>query len=161
MAKSKSPVPLDKWYSFAADSRTRAFLTPHVPRLRIVTDPEDVTIVTRFTTYVQSGGDSRLSVPTEEPACYSIGMRRSDGSTLQLREGTILQFTEEVLARLDSLNSPYWRKLKTPLISAGPNPDSSNVLLCYINLTFLSPDQIKPHEQSHIQRLTPADTLFD
>jgi hypothetical protein len=162
MPKSKPPVPLAKWYSFPADSCTRAFITPHIARLRVVGDPENIMVITRQTTYTQWGGEYRFELPGEGAVCYGIGMRRSDGSHLLLQEGAILQFAEGVLARLDAIHNPYWRRLNTPLISTGPSPDAGNALLSYLQLTFLEPDKPADYElQTKALVLTPVDTLFD
>ncbi|WP_426491237.1 hypothetical protein [Hymenobacter sp. 102] len=89
-------------------------------------------------------------------------MQRANGSHLLLQEGAILQFAEGVLARLDAINNPYWRRLTTPLISAGPSPEARSMLLSYLQLTFLEPDQLADYEQqANVHVLHPVDTLFD
>ena len=159
MHKRHPKVPLAKWYSFPADSLTQAFITPYIGRLRVLAEPEYLTLATRFVTYFSSS-ESPWQLPQEEPTCYAIRLMTQRTGYWELREGALLNFENKAFARLTSLGTPYWRNLKTPSIGDDPSPQPGNYLLSYVGLEFLDLAELDEDERGRAHLLSPADNLF-
>ncbi|GAA4020384.1 hypothetical protein GCM10022408_38010 [Hymenobacter fastidiosus] len=160
MPKDHPVVPLAKWYSFPADSLTRAFLNPCLPWLWVQAEPEHLDIVTRVVNYITSG-ESSWDLPKEEPICYALRIRSQSIGYWELREGTLVNFDNRTFARLTNLGRPYWRYLTAPSFSDDPILTTGNYLLSYIGLEFLDLAELNEHEREHAHLLTPMSTLLD
>lgn len=158
MPNDRAPVDLADWYSFPADSLTRAFITPHTARLRIMADPEYLSIATRIVSYVASG-DVTWTLPEEKPTSYAIRLDAYSGSWT-LYEGILLNFDHKAFARLSSLGCLYWRHSDAPAISAGPSPNTRNYLMSYITLDFLDPATLNEQEIAQAHLVTAVDAEF-
>lgn len=157
MPNDRAPVDLADWYSFPADSLTRAFITPHTARLRIMADPEYLSIATRIVSYVTSG-DATWTLPEEEPTSYAIRLNAYSGSWT-LYEGTLLNFDHKAFARLSSLGHLYWRSADAPATN-GPSPNTRNYLMSYITLDFQDPVTLDEQEIAQAHLVTAVDAKF-
>ena len=110
MSKRPQGVNLARWYSLPGDTLSRAFITPHVKRLWVFTDPEYLNMTHRLITHVHTEGYSyQWAYPADSPKCVEIRMTRRGQPTLCLRNGDLLNFENKAFARIDSLGEPYWR----------------------------------------------------
>lgn len=151
-------VTLAKWYRFPSDSLTQAFITPHVARLQVMTEPEYISIATRVVHYISSG-DVSWQLPQEEPTCHALRLMTKHSGAWVLREGVLLNFENKAFARLTSLGRPYWRFFDSPRTGDDPSSDGGNCLLSYLGLEFLDLADVDEHERAHL--LTPMNGLFD
>ena len=143
----------DKWFSFSADARARAFITPGTARIRVIADFESVTQIFRATSYFTLNDRSYESLPPEQPVCAAIHLRQADGSLLKITQGSLLNFRNKAFARIASLGNPYWVRCV--------EGDTMYYLMSYITLTFLELDQLDEHMRSEAQLLMPVKVKFN
>ena len=153
----------NKWFSFPADARARAFITPGIARIRVIADPESVTQIFQATSYFALNDGSYKSLPLGTPVLSALHLRQADGSLLEITRGSLLNFRNKAFARIASLGEPYWcsyAKEETIPIN-GPCPLTENFLMSYITLTFLELDQLDEHMRSKAQLLMPVKVKFN
>ena len=154
-----SEAELAKWYSFPADTLTRAFFQPSCSRLWVAAEPENL----ELHAHISLGNNSQRSLKwgsqsNVQLSCSSLVLKHASGPALHLRQGDILNFNNQAWASLDSLGEPFYREWTMWALDHEPMPDTDSVLLSYVKCSVTS--QPLSHPAATVHWLQPVQVPF-